>query len=154
MNKRSGTPSQLLLRHQICHSLYSAANALVRAYRPLLEELDLTYPQYLVMLCLWEQDGVSIRRISDATRFDAPTLTPILKRLEGKGLILRQHSVEDERQKIIVLTRAGHELMKAAAGVPGAMACLAGMQANEARQLKELSERLYARLAGGETDGA
>ncbi len=86
-HRQSSKPSVLDLDRQICHSLYSAANALVRAYRPLLERLDLTYPQYLVMMSLWQQDGVSISDLARHTRFDAGTLTPLLRRLQKKGLI-------------------------------------------------------------------
>src|SRR5512138_1029058 len=108
------TPAQLMLDNQVCHSLYSAANAVVRAYRPLLEPLGLTYPQYLVMLCLWEQDGVSIVHLSRRTRLDSGTLTPLLKRLEAKGLLVRAQAPDDERQKVIGLTPAGRKLRRAA----------------------------------------
>jgi DNA-binding MarR family transcriptional regulator len=139
---------QLLLQNQICHSLYSASNALVRAYRPALEALDLTYPQYLVMMSLWEQDAVSIKQISEQTRLDAPTLTPILKRLEVKGLLKRERSLLDERQKVIAVTEAGWQLMEQAAHVPHAMVCLTRMDAADAATLKRLTERLYGQLTG------
>lgn len=77
------SPSHLHLRNQICLALYSAGNALSRAYRPLLEPLDLTYPQYLVMLALWEEDRVSVTAICERTRLDTGTVTPLLKRLEA-----------------------------------------------------------------------
>ncbi len=138
--------AQLKLENQICHSLYSATNALVRAYRPLLEVLDLTYPQYLVMLALWEEDNVMIKRLVERTRFDAGTLTPILKRLEQKGLIQRLQSTEDSRQKTIVVTGQGANLKQEAASVPESLTCKWNVSAQEASQLKMLSEKIYAEI--------
>ncbi len=140
------TPPQLKLQNQVCHSLYSATNALVRAYRPLLKDLDLTYPQYLVMLCLWEEDNVTVKAISQATRFDAGTLTPILKRLEAKDLLLRERSKQDERQRVIRLTESGEALREQARTVPNSLICLIDMTLEEAHLLKKLSEKLYAQL--------
>ncbi len=98
------------LSDSVCFALYTATNALVRAYRPLLEECDLTYPQYLVMQALWLNNGASLTALSQATRLDPGTLTPIVKRLEGKGLLSRSVDVKDERKKVIEATRAGVEL--------------------------------------------
>ncbi len=142
--------SYLTLDAQICHSLYSATNALVRAYRPLLEPLDLTYPQYLVMLSLWQRDGVNVKALSQHTRLDAGTLTPILKRLEGKGWLRRELSPKDERQKLIVLTPAGVRLKERAEGVPEALACRLIGNADEALALKALCEDIYRRLNSAE----
>jgi DNA-binding MarR family transcriptional regulator len=135
--------AQLKLENQICHSLYSATNALVRAYRPLLEALELTYPQYLVMMALWEEDAVIIKRLVERTRLDAGTLTPILKRLEQKGIIERQASTVDSRQKVIVVTGDGRALEASAAGIPEALACKIKFSEDEAKMLKLLSEKLY-----------
>ena len=104
----------LKLKNQICHSLYSATNALIRAYRPLLDELDLTYPQYLVMLALWDEDKVIIKDLVQRTRFDAGTLTPILKRLETKGLVSTAKATGDSRQKLVLLTATGKQLAEQA----------------------------------------
>ena len=98
------------LKKQVCFALYSASNAVMRAYRPLLDKLDLTYTQYLVMLSLWARDEVSLKEIGQETGLDAGTLTPIVKRLESKGWLTRTVSSEDERQKCIRLTEAGREL--------------------------------------------
>jgi DNA-binding MarR family transcriptional regulator len=103
---------KLSLENQICHSLYSATNAMVRAYRPLLDELDLTYPQYLVMLALWEEDGVMIKNLVERTRIDPGTLTPLLKRMQLKSLINMTKSDEDSRQKVVVLTKEGQALIE------------------------------------------
>lgn len=128
---------------QVCHSLYSATNALIRAYRPILAPLDLTYPQYVVMMSLWQHDNVSVKQLGSHTRLDSSTLTPILKRLEQKGLLERRHSADDERQKQLVLTGAGKKLKMAAKKVPEQIACATRAEASKARQLKKLCEELY-----------
>ncbi len=133
----------LKLDAQICHSLYSASNALIRAYRPLLAPLGLTYPQYIVMMSLWETDGVSVKALSEHTRLDSGTLTPILKRLETKGWLKRVISSEDERRKRIELTAAGRRLQKQAQSVPEAMACAILGDGTKAVALKALCEELY-----------
>lgn len=138
---------KLKLENQICHSLYSATNALVRAYRPLLEKLDLTYPQYLVMLALWETDHVAIKDLVRRTRFDAGTLTPILKRLESKGLIVLVKDEGDSRQKSVVVSAAGRDMAVIAEAVPDELTCQIDMTAEDAIQLKQLAEKLYARLS-------
>ncbi|WP_372750617.1 MarR family winged helix-turn-helix transcriptional regulator [Litorivivens sp.] len=140
--------SYLNLDVQICHSLYSATNALIRAYRPLLEPLGLTYPQYIVMLSLWEKDGVSVKTLSEHTRLDAGTLTPILKRLEDKGLLRRTVFAGDERQKRLEVTEAGQQLKTRAEKIPEAMACMAMTDREQAAQLKQLCEQLYQTLSG------
>ncbi len=133
----------LLLRNQLCHSLYSASNAMVRVYRPLLEPLDLTYPQYLVMLALWEQDAVPIKHLVEATRLDSGTLTPILKRLEHKALISRRKGVEDERQWLIVLTDTGERLREKAREIPLKLFCMTSLTLDQARALKQAAEQIY-----------
>lgn len=102
------------LSDNVCFALYTAANALVRAYRPLLEECGLTYPQYLVMQALWLDNGASLTGLSQATRLDLGTLTPIVKRLETKGLLSRSVDANDERKKVIETTDAGLELKQQA----------------------------------------
>jgi DNA-binding MarR family transcriptional regulator len=138
---------QLKLTNQVCHALYSATNALIRAYRPLLEPLDLTYPQYLVMLALWEEDGVPIRHLVDHTHLDSGTLTPILKRLEQKGLLIRGRADTDERRKAIRLTENGWILRHQAADVPAKLICETEMTADQALELKALAETLYLQLS-------
>lgn len=142
--------SYLNLDVQICHSLYSATNALIRAYRPLLEPLGLTYPQYLVMLSLWQEDGVSVKHLAEHTRLDSGTLTPILKRLESKGWLQRVVSEHDERQKSIELTAAGRRLKKKAESIPETLACQVIGNPEEALQLKALCESLYSTLSGAQ----
>ena len=146
-NTQTGEPSALDLDRQICHSLYSAANALVRAYRPLLTKLDLTYPQYVVMMSLWQRDGVNISDLVGHTRFDAGTLTPLLRRLQKKGLIDIQVADTDERRKVITVTAQGRSLKKSAENVPGQVACSVDMTVEDALKLKALCEELFSRLS-------
>lgn len=146
MAQQTDTPAHLQLSQQICHSLYSATNAMVRTYRPLLDEADLTYPQYLVMLALWEENDVPIKNLVERTRLDSGTLTPILKRLEAKGLIRRVRSSQDERQRLIEVTEAGWARREACLNIPEQLFCLTRLSETEARELKNLAERLYRHL--------
>jgi DNA-binding MarR family transcriptional regulator len=117
----------LKLEAQLCFPLYAASNLLTRLYRPLLEELGLTYPQYLVMLVLWERRSARVGELSTALHLDSGTLTPLLKRLEANGLVRRERSAEDERRVEVSLTREGEALKKRALEVPGALACRVGL---------------------------
>jgi DNA-binding MarR family transcriptional regulator len=108
----------LRLDNQICFAVYSAAHAFNRVYKPLLDRLGLTYPQYLVMLVLWERDGVPLKDIGERLFLDSGTLTPLLKRLEAAGFVKRTRSNEDERQVLIALTAQGQALKDKARSVP------------------------------------
>lgn len=123
MTKTAKATSVRGLDEQICFAVYSAAHAFNRAYRPFLAELGLTYPQYLVMLVLWEQDGQSVKAIGERLMLDSGTLTPLLKRLEANGLILRKRGREDERQVLVDLTDAGHGLREKAGSAPNPVPC-------------------------------
>ena len=119
MARKPPAADQLLrLDNQICFAVYSAAHAFNRVYKPLLDRLGLTYPQYLVMLVLWERDGVPVKEIGERLFLDSGTLTPLLKRLEQAGQIKRTRSTEDERQVLIGLTAQGHALKDKARSVP------------------------------------
>ena len=146
-DRKAKQPSVLDLDRQVCHSLYSASNSLVRAYRPLLEQLDLTYPQYLVMMSLWQRDRVSISDLVRHTRLDAGTLTPLLRRLQKKGLIDIQVADSDERRRVITITGQGRSLKKSAEKIPGQIACTADMPAEDALKLKALCETLVSKLS-------
>ena len=117
----------LRLDAQLCFPLYAASNLLTRLYRPLLDELGLTYPQYLVMLVLWERAPAGVGELSARLHLDSGTLTPLLKRLEAAGLVRRQRSAEDERRVEVSLTPKGQALKKRALDVPGAMGCRIGL---------------------------
>ena len=140
----------LKLKNQLCHPIYSAANAVVRAYEPLLKKIDLTYPQYLVMMHLWEEDGVSIRKISEATFFDSGSLTPMLKRLVEKNLITVTVSEDDLRQKVVCLTKRGNKLKDDALKlIPEFLSCYTSLTSTEAVTLKKLLNKLFSGLTEG-----
>lgn len=143
------SPPHLHLRNQVCLSLYSAVNALTRAYRPYLDPLGITYPQYLVLLALWEEDGLSVGDICTRTRLETGTVTPLLKRLAAKGLLVRGRSDTDERRRVIELTAEGRA-MQAADEVPFRIACLDALTPEEATQLKALAETLFTKLLARE----
>jgi len=136
----------LCLENQVCFSLYSAANAMVRAYRPVLDALDLTYPQYLAMLVLWQHKGISVKALGERLHLDSGTLTPLLKRLESKGLLLRGRSEQDERVRVLTLTDAGLALQARAVDVPEQMLCRSAMPREELQQLKSLCDTLWQQL--------
>ncbi|NDI85672.1 MarR family winged helix-turn-helix transcriptional regulator [Undibacterium crateris] len=127
MNDTIDTSQDLLaLDKQFCFALYSASLALTKTYKPLLDEIGLTYPQYLVMLVLWEKDHILVKDIGHALFLDSGTLTPLLKRLETAGLLLRQRDKEDERQVRILLTQDGKALRKLARSIPEKIMCASG----------------------------
>ncbi len=128
----------LSLDNQVCFPLYSAANALIRAYRPFLEQLDLTYSQYLTMMVLWEHNGISVKDLGEKLHLDSGTLTPLLKRLESKGYVERQRSAKDERIRVLLLTESGFALKDQANSIPEKMACRFGLELEEMAMLKSL----------------
>ncbi|MGP8306290.1 MarR family winged helix-turn-helix transcriptional regulator [Vibrio sp. YIC-376] len=137
---------KILLENQVCFPLYSAANAVIRAYRPLLDELELTYSQYLVMMVLWEQDGASVKELGSRLHLDSGTLTPLLKRLEAKKFVTRGRSETDERVRVLNLTEEGKQLKTRAKSVPNAIACKITLELDELITLKNLCNKLLATL--------
>lgn len=113
----------LLVDQQLCFALYSANLAMNKVYRQLLSQLDITYPQYLVMLVLWQKDDVTVSEIGEQLFLDSATLTPLLKRLESAGLINRQRTRQDERQVAVTLTEVGQALRARAEAIPEAVKC-------------------------------
>ncbi|MBN9410385.1 MAG: MarR family transcriptional regulator [Burkholderiales bacterium] len=145
------TPSAdelLKLDHQLCFAVYSASLAMTRLYKPQLEALGLTYPQYLVMLALWEQDAPTVSALGERLSLDSGTLTPLLKRLEASGFVTRLRDAEDERRVLIRLTPAGRRLKTRAAAVPrcllAASECSIDELAGLTRDLQVLRDRLKA----------
>ncbi|KDO14372.1 MarR family transcriptional regulator [Vibrio metoecus] len=136
----------LLLENQICFPLYSAANAVIRAYRPLLERLDITYSQYLVLLVLWQQNGMNVKDLGAKLRLDSGTLTPLLKRLEAKGIVERRRGSSDERVRELFLTQAGFDLQQQARLVPNEMLCKFDLSLEELITLKALCEKILHTL--------
>ncbi|MEA9752326.1 MarR family transcriptional regulator [Xanthomonas campestris pv. raphani] len=140
------TNALLQLDNQLCFALYSANLAMHKLYRGLLKTLDLTYPQYLVMLVLWENDGRSVSEIGERLYLDSATLTPLLKRLESAGLLTRTRAAHDERQVVITLTDAGRALRSKAGAVPEQVFCASACSLEELRQLKQELEKLRTSL--------
>src|SRR3954453_20903140 len=150
MVRKSAGDLPLLLGNQICFAIYSTAHAFNRVYKPLLGRLGLTYPQYLVMLVLWERDGVPVKDIGERLFLDSGTLTPLLKRLEAAELIKRTRSTEDERQVLIALTAKGEARPEKARAVPqsilAASACSFGELVAMKNEIVALRDRLNAVL--------
>ena len=134
----------LVLDRQICFSLYAASRALTNRYRPLLEPLGLTYPQYLVMLVLWERGATTVKDLSAALQLDSGTLSPLLKRLQAGGLVERRRSTADERQVLVEPTAAGRALRERAASVPARIVSATGLDLQELEALKRTLETVTA----------
>jgi len=134
--KRDEQESSLGLSNMVCFAIYSTANALTRAYQPILNKLDLTYPQFLVMIVLWEQDDRTVSEIGAKLNLDSGTLTPLLKRLEAAGRIARRRDARDERQVRITLTDEGRELRKEAENIPEQVFCALGQPVDELQDLR------------------
>ena len=137
-------PSALYLDNQLCHRLYVASNLITRIYRPLLTPLDLTYPQYVIMMALWENDKVSIFEILERTKIDGGSLSLILKKLESKNLITINSCSEDKRRRIVHLTRKAKNLKKKALEVNHELRCRFGgiFDESEFSNFSELIDRL------------
>jgi MarR family transcriptional regulator, organic hydroperoxide resistance regulator len=127
----------LALDNQFCFALYSASLAMTKTYKPFLDKLGLTYPQYLVMLVLWQQDDVLVKSIGEKLFLDSGTLTPLLKRLEASSLIQRVRDEADERQVRITLTREGRALKRKAQTIPEQVLCASGQTINELSSLRD-----------------
>ncbi|MCV6630120.1 MAG: MarR family transcriptional regulator [Flavobacteriaceae bacterium] len=136
--------AKLKLENQICFSLYAVSRIVTQQYQPFLQALGITYPQYLVFLVLWETNGIPVKELSDKLLLESNTLTPLLKRLENKGLISRKRSKEDERKVVITLTEAGIALKLKAKTIPDALAtnlnCLE-IEEKEIRTLKKILDK-------------
>lgn len=138
--------ASLTLDAQLCFALYSAQLAMGKIYRRHLADLGLTYPQYLVMLVLWEADGQTVTALGERLYLDSATLTPLLKRLQAMGLLRRDRAVDDQRQVRVSLTSAGRDLWHRAGDVPKGVLCATGCSPDRARVLKAELEELRAHL--------
>ena len=143
MTSRHTAPAAdwLGLDHQLCYALYAASLTMTKLYKPILAPLGLTYPQYLVMLALWEADDISVSALGERVSLDSGTLTPLLKRLEASGLIARLRDAADERRVRVTLTAAGRALKVQARAVPRQMAAATGCELDE---IASLTQRLHA----------
>jgi DNA-binding MarR family transcriptional regulator len=154
-SETSGDPAaedDLLLQHQLCFALTVASRSVVGAYKPVLDKLGLTHPQYLVMLCLWESSPRSVRDISEALAQEPATISPLLRRLETAGLITRQRMEGNERTLDVRLTPSGESLRQQAAAVPGAMMARLGLTREQVGQLHaSMMDLIAATRTGPET---
>ncbi|RYF03558.1 MAG: MarR family transcriptional regulator [Oxalobacteraceae bacterium] len=139
-------PAVPLLDNQLCFALYSTGLAMNKVYRKLLRKLDLTYPQYLVMLVLWERDAVIVSDIGARLFLDSATLTPLLKRLEAAGLVTRKRAAADERQVVVALTDGGRALAREAAAIQEQVLCATACSPDELGAIKKQLEGLRAKL--------
>ena len=148
----TGQEEDLLLEHQLCFALTVAARSVVGAYKPVLERLNLTHPQYLVMLCLWEASPRTVRNISDALAQEPATISPLLRRLEAAGLITRRRVDGNERALAVELTAEGAALRQEALKVPGTMMERLGLTRAQVAELHTSMMGLIAATSGQETD--
>ena len=146
--------NQLALDRQFCFALYSASHAMTKTYKPMLDRLGLTYPQYLVMLVLWEQDAILVKDIGARLFLDSGTLTPLLKRLEGNGLVSRNRNPQDERQVRIALTDQGRALRRDAEAIPEQVLCASGQELAALGSMRKELARVRDDLFKALDDGA
>lgn len=135
----------LKLENQLCFPLYACSREIIKQYKPFLDEIDLTYTQYIAMMVLWEKESVTVKELGEALYLDSGTLTPLLKKMEAKGLITRRRSEEDERSLIVRLTEEGEALKDQALAVPYKMSGCVRLEPEEAQDLYRI---LYKLLRG------
>lgn len=128
----------LKIENQLCFPLYAASRSIIRRYKPFLDELDLTYTQYLAMMVLWQEKAMTVKELGNMLYLDSGTLTPLLKKLEAKGLITRKRSEEDERNLIITITAEGEQLREQAVDIPAKMAQVWNLKEEEAALLYQI----------------
>ncbi|MET0237031.1 MAG: MarR family transcriptional regulator [Kibdelosporangium sp.] len=143
----------LFLEEQACFALYAASRAVTDVYRPLLTELDLTYPQYLVLLVLWQRDNQPVKQIGAALQLDYGTVSPLLKRLETRGFVTRQRQADDERTVVVSLTPEGTALRERAAAIPPAIGCALGLDDEARRHLIEVLRAVTRSAKATTTEG-
>ena len=135
----------LKIERQICFPLYACSREVIKRYKPYLDEIDLTYTQYITMMVLWEERAVTVKELGERLYLDSGTLTPLLKKMEGKGIITRKRSREDERNLIVSVTPAGEKLKERAAEIPARMARCLKLDPEEAAQLYRLLYKMLDR---------
>jgi len=145
-----GAFRSLRLEDQLCFALYAASRAMTALYRPLLSELGITYPQFLVLILLWERNPRTVREIDDALRLDYGTVSPLLKRLEAAGLVRRERRPEDERSVNVVLTEAGEAVRERAVDIRSCVACAADLPPEDFAALRATLAELTSALAAAE----
>lgn len=140
----------LKLDNQLCFAIYACSREIIKLYRPHLEKLDLTYTQYITMLVLWENEAITAKELGSKLYLDSGTLTPLLKKLEGMGLVERKRSVEDERSLILTLTPKGLDLKEAAKDIPFKVACGVKLSPHEGVFLRETLKELTKKISSCE----
>lgn len=140
----------LALKNQLCFPLYAAAKEIVRAYQPMLDDLDLTYTQYIVMMVLWEHKQMNVKTLGEYLYLDSGTLTPLLRKMEAKGFLTRERSKSDERTVIITITEDGQKLHEQAGDIPLKMGSIINMTDEEFATMYKLLYKLLAELTGHE----
>ncbi|WP_219268078.1 MarR family winged helix-turn-helix transcriptional regulator [Pseudomonas sp. Xaverov 259] len=148
MSKNPDPCENLMLDNQLCFALHSTSLLMTKVYKPLLQALGLTYPQYLAMMVLWEEDGLTVGEISSRLLTDPGSLTPLLKRLEAEGLLSRTRKREDERVVVVELTEAGRALQDQAMGIPQCILGASGLQLEQLRKLQADLVALRSNLQG------
>lgn len=138
----ANTHDPLKIENQLCFPLYAASREVIKAYKPLLETLDLTYTQYIAMMVLWERKSVIVKEMGEMLYLDSGTLTPLLKKMEAKGLLTRIRSNEDERNLVISITPKGMKLRDKALDIPEKMRACSGLMDDEARALYSILMKL------------
>lgn len=138
--------SSLLLDNQLCFALYSASLAMTKLYKPMLDELGLTYPQYLALLALWERDGLTVSELGERLFLDSGTLTPLLKRLEAAGHVSRLRDTADERRVLVRLTPSGRQLKARALRIPACIRQATQCELDEIRAMTRQLQGLRSRL--------
>ena len=137
---------QLKLENQICFPIYACAKEVTKAYKPFLDELDLTYTQYITMMVMWEHKELKVKEVGKYLYLDSSTLTPLLKRLEEKGYVTRRRSAEDERDLIVTLTEQGEALKEKASSVPEKLGSCIALEPQKAQALYALLYELLGKL--------
>lgn len=136
----------LKIQNQLCFPLYACAREVVKRYTPFLDEIDLTYTQYIVMMVLWEKRSVTVKELGNTLFLDSGTLTPLLKKLEVKGFISRKRSEADERNLIVTITPEGEDLREKAVEIPGKMSQCVALEPEEAMTLYQILYKLLGRM--------
>ena len=136
----------LKLDNQLCFPLYAVAKEIVRKYTPFLNEIDLTYTQYIVMMVMWEHESLTVKALGDRLYLDSGTLTPLLKTLEKKGLVTRERSKDDERYLTVTVTEAGMNLRERAVEIPAKLGACINLQQDEAMELYGILHKLLKQM--------
>lgn len=137
-NEKDDSYDMLKLENQLCFPLYACSKEIIRAYKPFLDEIDLTYTQYITMMVMWEKKEMNVKTLGENLFLDSGTLTPVLKKLESKGLLKRTRSKTDERNLLVTITKEGEELKEKAKEVPQKIGKCIKLQENEAKELYRL----------------